>query len=100
MLNKESILRTLRDQRSYLAGQYGVKRIGLFGSHAIGRSTEASDIDLVLEFAEPIGLRFIELNEYLESIFNRQVDILTPAGIQDIRIEHIAQSIRESIIYV
>ena len=100
MLNKESILRTLREQRSYLAAQYGVRNIGLFGSHAAGQSTETSDIDLVIEFERPIGLRFIELNEYLERVFNRPVDILTPAGIQDIRIAHIAQNIRESIIYV
>jgi predicted nucleotidyltransferase len=100
MLNKKTILQMLREQQSYLSAQYGVKNIGLFGSHATDQSTEASDIDLVIEFERPIGLRFVELNEYLEQLFARSVDILTPAGIQDIRIDHIAQSIRESIINV
>jgi predicted nucleotidyltransferase len=100
MLTRETIIHTLREQRAYLAKYYGVKNIGLFGSYAQDRSTPTSDIDLVIEFERPIGLRFVELGEYLEQLFDRPVDILTPAGIQNIHIDYIAQNIRESVIYV
>ena len=100
MLTKELIMQTLREQRAYLASQYGIKNIGLFGSYATGQFTATSDIDLVIEFEHPIGLRFVELGEYLEQLFGQPVDILTPAGIQDIRIDYIAKSIRESVVYV
>jgi predicted nucleotidyltransferase len=38
--------------------------------------------------------------EYLENLLGRKVDVLTPAGIQGIRIERIAKSIAESTVYV
>jgi predicted nucleotidyltransferase len=100
MLTKEAITKMLREKYPYLAAEYGVKRIGLFGSYAKDIPTEASDIDLVVEFERPLGFKFIELSEYLERLLGQEVDILTPAGIQGIRIDHIAQSIEENIVYV
>ena len=100
MLTKEAITKVLREKYPYLAAEYGVKRIGLFGSYAKDIPTEASDIDLVVEFERPLGFKFIELSEYLERLLGQEVDILTPAGIQGIRIDHIARSIEENIVYV
>jgi predicted nucleotidyltransferase len=100
MLTKEAITKVLRENYPYLAAEYGVKRIGLFGSYAKDIPTEASDIDLVVEFEHPLGFKFIELSEYLERLLGQEVDILTPTGIQGIRIPHIAQSIEENTVYV
>jgi len=69
-------------------------------SGAKNLQTEASDIDLVVEFEHPLGFRFIEFTEYIESLLGKSVDILTPAGIQGIRIGRIASGIKESITYV
>lgn len=100
MLTKEKIIAILRENYPYLASQYSMKRIGLFGSYAKDTPTEASDVDIVVEFDRPIGFRFIEFTEYLEGLFGEKVDVLTPAGIQGIRVEHVGRSIEESIIYV
>ena len=100
MLSKEKVTNILREKYPYLASEYGVKRIGLFGSYAQGVPNEASDIDIVVEFERPIGFRFIELTEYLESVLSRKVDVLTHAGMQGIRIPRIAKDIEESIVYV
>jgi predicted nucleotidyltransferase len=100
MLTKEKITKVLQESYPYLASEYGVKRIGLFGSYAKDTSTETSDVDIVVEFDRPIGFRFAEFAEYLESLLGKRVDVLTPAGIQGIRIERIARSIEESIVYV
>ena len=100
MLTREDITRILREKYPFLVSEYVVKRIGLFGSYAKGISTETSDIDLVVEFERPIGFRFVEFSEYIESLLGKRVDILTPAGIHGIRIERIARSIEESTVYV
>jgi len=100
MLTKGEITRILRENLPYLAAEYGVKRIGLFGSYATGTPSEASDVDLVVEFERPIGFRFMQLGEHLETLLGRRVDMLTPAGIRAIRVERIARSIEESIVYV
>ena len=100
MATREEITKILRENFFHLASEYGVKRIGLFGSYAKDAPTESSDVDIVVEFARPIGFRFVEFAEYIESLVDKRVDILTPAGIQGIRVEKIAKSIQESIVYV
>jgi predicted nucleotidyltransferase len=100
MLTKERIVELLRKEHSFLAAEYGVKRIGLFGSYAKGLSTEASDVDLLVEFERPIGFRFVELAEHLESLLGKPVELLTPAGLQAVRVDRVGRSIEESVEYV
>ncbi len=99
-MTKEQVVTILRRQYSYLVSEYGIKRIGIFGSYAKGTPTEESDIDIVTEFEMPIGLKFIELTEYLEQILGKKVDVLTPVGIQGIRNPQIANEIQKSVVYV
>ena len=98
--NREDILKMLRDQLPHLSSQYGVKRIGLFGSFSRGQEHRLSDVDIVVEFASPIGLRFVDFADYLEGLLGRAVDILTPDGIRGIRNPDISETIRGSIVYV
>ena len=100
MLNSEELTQILQEKYPYLESEYGIGRIGLFGSYAKGEQTENSDIDLVAEFKKPIGLKFIELTDYLEKILGKKIDLLTPEGIDSIHFREIADSIRESIVYV
>jgi predicted nucleotidyltransferase len=100
MLTRDTITERLRDRYPYLAAEFGVRRIGLFGSFAKGTANEASDVDVVVEFQRPIGLRFVELVEYLEQLLGRKVDVLTPAGLQAIRLKDVARHISESVVYV
>jgi predicted nucleotidyltransferase len=100
MLSTEQVVALLHEKYAYLAAEFGVSKIGLFGSYATGQSSDTSDIDLFVEFERPIGFRFIELVDYLENLLGQKVDVLTSAGIQNIRIERIARSISQSIVYV
>ena len=99
-MSKEKVVELLREKYPYLVSEYGVKRIGLFGSYAKGTPSETSDVDVVVEFARPIGLRFVEFAEYLESLLGKRVDVLTLAGVQGIRIARIAEEIEKSLVYV
>ncbi len=99
-MSKRDIIAKLRTDLPYLRHNFGVKRIALFGSYAIGKATKKSDVDLMVEFQRPIGLNFIDLAEHLEKILGVKIDILTAAGIEGIRVKKIAQSIKRSLLYV
>ncbi len=97
---KEEIIIVLKIELTYLREFFGVKKIGLFGSYSKGTQREDSDVDLVVEFEKPIGLKFIELSDYIEKVLGKKVDILTPAGIKSIRVKKVAEDIKKSIVYV
>lgn len=99
-MNKDQIIATLRADMPYLQKKYGVQRLGLFGSYARGEQHGASDVDLIAEFAQPVGIRFVEFVEHMERLLGRRADVLTPTGVIGIRNPKIAKTIESSIIYV
>jgi predicted nucleotidyltransferase len=56
MLTNGQILDTLRQALEHLSAEYGVKRIGVFGSCAKGQLTDNSDVDII-GVHSPIGAR-------------------------------------------
>jgi uncharacterized protein len=100
MAIKNVTIEIIKGQRDYLLSEFGVEKIGLFGSVAEGTDNERSDIDLIVEFRRPIGLKFITLVEYLEVILGRKVDLLTRDGLENIRVRKVADDIRKTLIYV
>jgi len=98
-MQRSDILQKLKSSLPYMASEYRLKKIGIFGSYARDAQNNQSDIDIVAEFDLPIGLKFIEFTEYLEDILGKKIDVLTPAGIEGIRNKKIAQKIRDTVIY-
>lgn len=97
-LTGKGILRTIRQNPELLA-RHAVRRVALFGSYASGRPGPKSDIDLLVEFARPTFDNFLGLSKDLERLFGKRVDILTPEGLDSIRVPSIAASIRKSLAY-
>ena len=95
MLTKARVIEILKEQYPYLVREYGIVRIGIFGSFASGTPKDTSDVDLVAEFSRPIGLRFMELTDYLEQQLGRKADVLTLAGLESVRNPRIAEAIQE-----
>lgn len=100
MLTKQEIEELLRQNYPGLVAEYGLKKIGLFGSFAKGVAGATSDVDLIVEFDRPIGLKFVDFAEDLERLLGRKVDVLTTAGVEGIRIGRVAEDIAQSVIYV
>jgi len=98
-LTRQRILRALR-QNADLLQKHAVRRIALFGSYATGRQSEKSDLDFLVDFERPTYDNFLGLSKDLERLFGRKVDILTPPGLESIRVKSIAQSIRKALAYV
>ena len=97
---RDETLKMLRESLPELREDYGVLRLAIFGSVARDVAIEGSDVDVIVEFERSIGLRFVELANRLETILGVKIDILTPAGVSDIRNPLMAESIRNSAVYV
>lgn len=100
MMTKEEILRKLRKNKNKIEG-FGVKRIGIFGSFVRGEAKEKSDIDVVVEFerGKATFKNVAGLVDFLEELFGKEIDLLTPDGIESIRIKHVKEEIKREIEY-
>ncbi len=94
----QEIIAKLKEHHDALK-QFSVLRIGLFGSYAAGRQTLKSDIDFVVEFGEPTFDNYMALIDFLEKLFGKKVDVLTPEGVESIRIKSVADDIRRNTVY-
>ena len=82
MMNLEEIRALLETHKGYLERKYRVKRIGVFGSYARNEQNAGSDVDILVEFYEPIGWEFVDLKEELENILGMPVDLVTVKGLK------------------
>jgi len=55
----------------------------LFGSYGRGVGTENSDIDLLVEldYSQPIGLEFIQMQLDLQNMLSKKVDLVSSRGL-------------------
>jgi len=78
MKTRQEIEEVLSKEKKHLKDEFHVQGIGLFGSYARGEERPESDIDLLVDFDEPIGLfRYIELEDYLSDLLGLKVDLVT-----------------------
>jgi predicted nucleotidyltransferase len=69
MQDVENIKRTLSRHKTELRKTFKVKTIGVFGSYVRGDQKRQSDVDLLVEFEEPVGLfEFMDLEIYLTDL--------------------------------
>ena len=72
----------LRRVKPHLSAKYHVNTLGLFGSIMRNDFTAESDIDIVVDFSQPIGIEFIDLANELETLLDRKVDLVSKEGIK------------------
>lgn len=83
MINKDQVIQKLSSQMPYLKDKFFVKEIGVFGSVARSEQKLGSDIDVLVDFSQPIGVfDFIRLEDYLSGLLNSKVDLVTKAGLK------------------
>ena len=74
--HKVDVLRIIRGIQSELADRFTVRRIGVFGSFAKGDQGPESDVDIVVELAEPTFDHYMDLKFRLEEVLKRPVDLV------------------------
>lgn len=73
----------LKDHENKIFRQFGVLKIGIFGSFARGEEKTDSDIDIFVEFAQGQKTfdNYMGLKNFPESLFQRRVDLVTYDGL-------------------
>ena len=56
--------------------EFGIIRIGVFGSTARDTASADSDVDVVVELSEPDLLRLVGIKQELETLLDQPVDIV------------------------
>lgn len=82
MISTSSILKILQEQKPGLQKRYPISELGLFGSYARGDFNEESDIDILVDFNDKIGIRFIDLAHELEDMLKKKVDLVSRKGVK------------------
>jgi predicted nucleotidyltransferase len=72
----ERVVRIIAKMRQELNERYTVKRIGVFGSCARGDQGPESDVDIIVELAEPTFDNYMDLKFRLEEALQRTVDMV------------------------
>ncbi|MEK7253336.1 MAG: nucleotidyltransferase family protein [Bacteroidota bacterium] len=96
MLTAKEIEAKLREMKPFLAKQFKVKKIGYFGSFVTGEATEESDIDILVDFSEPPGYEFFDLEDLLEGTFHRKIDLVSKNALH----KYLKDKILNETIYV
>jgi hypothetical protein len=82
MNEREAVLTKIAGHRAELT-RLGVRSLALFGSAARGEARVNSDVDLLVDFARPVGLfAFLELKSNLERLLGQPVDPVTASALR------------------
>lgn len=87
----------LRGMMAELYDQYHVRKIGIFGSYSREGQTAGSDLDLVVEFEQPVGmLAFVHLRNRISDRLGIRVDLVTRDGLHPL----IRDRVMHEVVYV
>ena len=92
--SKQDIFDSIAGSHAVLR-DYGVKSIGLFGSFVKNIPTENSDVDLLVDFLPDKKSfdNFMDLAYFLEDLFGRKVEIVTPQSLSKYIGPHILKEV-------
>lgn len=96
MVQLAEIKLLLEQLKPELAQKFHVQTIGLFGSVVREDFSSSSDIDIIVDFDQPIGIEFIDLAYYMEHHLKKKVDLVSRNGVKD----KYFKAIEQEIIYV
>ncbi len=86
----DEIRRILREHAPIVAERYGVQVVGIFGSYARGEQQESSDLDLLVEYLQPISLLdLVGAELYLSDVLGVKVDLVPRRAVRKELRDHI-----------
>jgi predicted nucleotidyltransferase len=91
------IKRVLLKHKAELRKKFKVKSLGVFGSYVRGEQKQGSDLDVLVEFEEPVGLfKFMRLEFYLSDLLGVKVDLVSKKALKP----YIGEYIKREVVYV
>jgi predicted nucleotidyltransferase len=93
----EKVKKILAEHRDELRHEYKIIKIGIFGSYIKGEQKKKSDLDILVEFNEPVSLLdWIGAENYLTDLLGIKVDLVPK---EDVRPE-LKKRILKEVVYV
>jgi len=97
MKSLNAINKIIKEHKPELEKKFNVEEIGVFGSYVKGEQTKRSDLDILVEFREPVGLfEFMDLEEYLQNLLGVKVDLVTRKALKP----RIGEYILREVVYI
>ncbi len=90
------ILTQIARIKPILQKEYALSSIGVFGSISDGSFNENSDVDILVEFAKPIGWRVFSMEMFLEKQLHRRIDLVTKEALKP----QLKNQILNSVVYL
>lgn len=81
-MNLQTVVASLSAHKQSLSARYPIKSIAVFGSVAREDARPESDVDIMVEFDQPIGIEFVDLAEELEQMLGMKVDLVSRKAIR------------------
>ena len=95
--DSEEVRAALAALKPWLTEEYHVSELGIFGSYARSEQTEGSDLDILVEFAEPVSLfDLVRLEDDLAAELGMEVDVVTKKSLKP----RVRNRVTEDIVYV
>ncbi|MEP0761263.1 MAG: nucleotidyltransferase family protein [Chloroflexota bacterium] len=96
-MDTEQLLVLLGKLKPELSARYRVREIGLFGSFVRAQQSEASDIDILVDFDENADLfDLVGLALFLEERLQRKVDVVSKSALR----EELRESVLQEVVLV
>jgi predicted nucleotidyltransferase len=94
MGDTEAIIQSIEERADEIRSDFGVARLGLFGSRIRGEATNESDLDVLVEFDRPTFRNYMGLKRFLEGICGVPVDLVSAAAVRPLLREYILSEVR------
>ncbi|MFZ4099786.1 MAG: nucleotidyltransferase family protein [Chlamydiia bacterium] len=87
--SRDEVWKLLRFHAPFLQKQYGLGRIGIFGSWARREETALSDIDILVEWDKPTFDHYFAMKFFLEDTLGWKVDLVIAQSLKPAFKDHI-----------
>lgn len=95
--DKDAVVKKIKENHERLK-DFGILKVGIFGSFARGQASKASDIDLLVKFAKEKKTyrNFIGFADFIEQLLGRKVEVVTEESLSP----YIAPYVKKEVEYV
>ena len=93
MTDTEVMISRVEEHGEEIRSEFGVTRLGVFGSRVRGEARGDSDLDALVEFAHPTFRNYMRLKRFLECLIGVPVDLVSAAALKPILKEHILREV-------
>lgn len=76
-MKRQEVIKVLKSYKQHHAEEFGILRIGVFGSVARDEATDESDVDVVIETKQPNLFKLSRIRLDLEELMNTHVDLVS-----------------------